>query len=254
MANFALLIGVDAYMSESRLTSLRSAADAARQMARWLIAENWVVPEQTRLLCAPHDAERGEWPATRSSIAAALGELKRAGAQATPADRLYLLFAGYSAGHFDEQRLLLPHDTDTARLGEQAVPLAALTRWLRGTGFQTQLCMLALANAGVAVTAEALFEARLPESLTTATASWPEVSQVHLLGLGEARVGTAGELPAMFSAVLHKGLAGAARVSIDHETGERVIRLGALRAYLERENAPGDASDWRCITTGRSPC
>jgi len=251
MASFALLIGIDVYAATSGLPPLRTAVDTARALAAWLAAEEWVAPAQIRLLCSPHDTTRGERPATRAAITEALMELQRAGAETQPGDRLFFLFAGQSVGYFDEQLLLLPHDSVAGALGARALPWAELHHWLCGTGFKMQLCFLAVGSVVEALTADALIDARLPVEPTDTHTAWADVEQRRFVSIGRAAVAPAEDPPAIFSRVLHQGLAGAAGVSVDHATAERVVRVEALSAYLEREIPRSSEYHQRCIIAGK---
>lgn len=246
MSSYALLIGIDRYQPESGLRPLTTAAAAARRMGGWLAAQGWVAPERIRLLYA--DASQDELAATRAAIGAALLELQQLGAQAEPGDRLYVMFAGYAAGNFGDQLLLLPQDTWIDAYGDSALPWPDLERWLRGSGFPTQHCFLATCHADGANLAEALLDASLPLDQAVPTAS--VVDQHIFISIQESAADPGDEACALFSQVLHAGLEGAATESTNREAAERVIHYEALVAYLEQEIPIRSAGHLRCIIAG----
>jgi Caspase domain len=171
MASCALIIGIDAYPAESGLPPLSTAAVSARRMAHWLGEQGWVAPAQIQLLCAAHDPDSGELPATHAAIREALVWLQRMGAQARPDDRLYLFYAGHAVGQFNDQLLLLPQDVQRGAYGESALPWAELETWLGGTGFRTQLSFLDICHAEVVNLAGLILAARLPLDQPAASAA-----------------------------------------------------------------------------------
>lgn len=233
MTSYALLLGIDAYAQESGLRPLTSAVSAVRRFAAWLDQQGWVEPEHIRLLCSPHGP--GEAPTTRSSIGDALVELQQRGKHAQPDDRLYVMFAGYGAGYSADQILLLPEDVTAGKYDEQAIPWSELARWLRGSGFQTQLCFIAIAQAEDESLSDALADTRLPLNHLQPGPEPAGLRQHLLLSTGLTDKDPAAEPVTIFSSALHAALAGAAATSVDPAKAEQVVRINALGSYLEDE-------------------
>lgn len=253
MANSALIIGIDAYAPESGLPPRPTAVNAARQVARWLIEQELVAPGRVRLLCAPHDPEAGERPATYTELQQALQEVAQAGRATTEADRLYLFYAGHGLGATPEQLLLLPQDVPAHALGERVLPWARLERWLATTGFLQQFCFLDTTHITDARWQQAFIAARspLPEPLNPPIPATP--TQVTFYAM-DTQPSPGAELPAsQFGPALQAGLAGAAGSirATDLRTGERVISSASLLAYLERELPTRSQGRQHCIVGGR---
>lgn len=252
MASCALIIGIEAYPPESGLPALSTAVGDARRMAAWLEEQDWVAHNRIRMLCAPHDPQRDERPATRAAIREALLELQHMGGQAEPGDRLYLFYAGHGLGYFSDQLLLLPQDTQADAYGDSALPWAELEFWLGSTGFQTQLCFLDTCRTADINLADLLVDACLPLDQAISGAVLADVAQYVFSTSGHRHPAIAAETVGIFSQALHAGLAGAGAVSVDHETAERVVRLGALRAYLERELPARSSGRQHCLVRGQA--
>jgi len=245
----ALIIGIDDYPPASGKNQLIGAARDARRMAEWLRKQD--SSSHIWLLCAPCLPDRGERPATRAGIRDALFELHAEGRKAAPDDRLYLFYAGHGIGYFNDQLLLLPQDTRAGAYGDSAFPWHHLESWLRTTGFRTQLCFLDTCRHEDENLSNLLVDARLPfdrprpapadvaQYVMYATASGKPAFEMHDTGV--------------FTQALLEGLEGAARTSIDYEARERVVRFGALHAYLEREVAARTQHRQQCVVGGQMP-
>lgn len=249
MPSHALIIGIDDYPPASGQEPLKSAAKDARRMAAWLSKHGWA--QHVSLLCAPHIPERGERPATRADIRAALKELEMAGGQAGPDDRLYLYYAGHGIGYFDDQLLLLPQDTRVGAYGESAIPWPKLELWLRTTGFRTQLCFLDTCRHEDEQLGEWLLSAQLPFDRLKPVPT--DAAQYVLYATGHGKRAFEADDAGVFTHALLEGLEGAAKASIAYEAGERVVRLDALREYLEREVPQRTQHRQKCVVGGQIP-
>lgn len=245
MASYALLIGIDAYGPASELDS---AVSGVQFMAQWLTEQGLVAPEAIRRLCAPYTASEGEHPATRAAIRDALFDLQRRGAQAQTNDRLYLLFAGYGAGYFSDQLLLLPQDSTQDAYGDTAIPWAELMLWLRNTGFRTQFCFVAVAIAANEDLNDALLEAHLPVDSTDTVDQPDQVEQFVFLSSDTGPADECSAGPRWFFAALEAGLRGMAVASLDYVHNERVIHIEALHDYLAQASAEHNTKQQSVLT------
>lgn len=250
MPSHALIIGIDDYPPASGQAPLTSAAKDARRMAAWLRKQGST--QHISLLCAPHLPELGERPATREGIRDALMELEKAGRQAEPSDRLYLFYAGHGIGYFNDQLLLLPQDTRAGAYGESAYPWIDLESWLRTTGFRTQLCFLDTCRHEDENLSKKLVRARLPFDWTRA-ATADDVAQYVLYATGYGKPAFEKNDAGVLTQALLEGLEGAADVSVDYESGERVVRFDALRGYLARVVPERTQHRQRCVAGGQIP-
>lgn len=248
MPSHALIIGIDDYPPASGQEPLKSAAKDARRMAAWLRKHGWA--QHISLLCAPPVSEQSERPATRADIRDALLELKVAGQQAGPDDRLYLFYAGHGIGYFNDQ-LLLPQDTKAGAYGESAIPWRDLEPWLRTTGFRTQLCFLDTCRHEHKNLFNISVSARLPFDQPKPVPA--DVAQYVLYATGHGELAFERDDAGVFTQVLIEGLEGAARASVDYDAGERVVHFEALRAYLEREVPKRTNQRQRCVAGGQIP-
>lgn len=249
MPSHALIIGIDEYPPASGQEPLKSATKDARRVAAWLSEHGWA--EHVSLLCAPNIPERGERPATRADIRDALLELELAGRQAGADDRLYLYYAGHGIGYFDDQLLLLPPDTRVGAYGESAIPWPKLELWLRTTGFRTQLCFLDTCRHEDEQLFNWLVNARLPFDRSKSVPA--DAAQYVLYATGHGKRAFEADDAGVFTQALLEGLAGAAEASIAYDAGERVVRLDALREYLEREVPKRTNQRQRCVAGGQIP-
>lgn len=256
MATTALIIGIDAYPAASGFLPCTTAVHDARMLARWLIAQELVSPDQMYLCCAPHDPQAGEYPATAAQIQQALQAIAHAGRAATAEDRCYFFYAGHGLGATPDQLLLLPQDVSADAPGEGALPWAMLERWLATTGFLNQFCFLDPTWITDERWQAAFLAARLPvqtppSALVPVTRAQVNYYATYATGV---QPGTDVNTPAShFGQTLLAGLAGAAsRIhATDLRTGERVISAESLRLYLEREVPAQSEGQQRCIVNGR---